>query len=85
MRIAEIRPQPDYTLIITATDGRIGRGDVTSYLEYEAFACLKDKGEFVKVTNGGYFIEWSCGADLSADTLEARWSLIDQTQIAAPA
>jgi uncharacterized protein with HEPN domain len=22
--------------------------------------------------NGGYFVEWACGADLSADTIEAR-------------
>ncbi|MFH0728984.1 MAG: hypothetical protein V2B19_21930 [Pseudomonadota bacterium] len=25
--------------------------------------------------NGGYFIEWDCGADLSADTIEARWQM----------
>ena len=25
------------------------------------------------IYNGKYFIEWECGADLSADTIEARW------------
>jgi hypothetical protein len=29
--------------------------------------------EFQKVTHGGYFVEWACGADLSVDTIEARW------------
>jgi len=32
-----------------------------------------DKKEFEQIYNGGYFIEWDCGADLSADTIEARW------------
>jgi hypothetical protein len=26
----------------------------------------------MKISNGGYFVEWNCGADLSADTIEAR-------------
>jgi len=30
----------------------------------------------MQVLNGGYFIEWDCGADLSADTIEARWQQI---------
>jgi len=25
--------------------------------------------------DGGYFIEWEGGADLSADTIEARWQV----------
>jgi hypothetical protein len=32
----------------------------------------------MKVSNGGYFIEWDCGADLSADTIEARWQVTGQ-------
>lgn len=24
----------------------------------------------------GYFVEWDCGADLSADTIEARWQVV---------
>jgi len=79
MRIAELHPQPDWVLSIIAEDGRIGRFDVTSYLEYEAFEELRDHNEFMKVSNGGYFIEWACGADLSADTIEARWEVIGKT------
>ncbi|TLU58271.1 MAG: DUF2442 domain-containing protein [Chlorobium sp.] len=75
MRIAELHPQPYWVLSIVADDGRVGCFDVTSYLDYEAFEKLRDPDEFLKVVNGGYFIEWECGADLSADTIEARWEV----------
>jgi hypothetical protein len=76
MRIAELHPQPNRLLSIVADDGRVGCFDVTSYLEYEAFEERIDHEEFMKVINGGYFIEWECGADLSADTIEARWQVV---------
>jgi len=75
MRIAELHPQPNWVLSIVADDGRVGYFDVTSYLNYEAFEKLRNPDEFLKVVNGGYFIEWECGADLSADTIEARWEV----------
>ena len=75
MRIAEVQAQPDWVLSIVADDGRVGRFDVSSYLQYEAFEALRDQTEFVKVVNGGYFVEWDCGADLSADTIKARWQV----------
>lgn len=73
MRIKEVFPQPNRVLSIVADDGRVGSFDVSPYLEYEAFEPLRDPGEFMKVSNGGYFVEWDCGADLSADTIEAHW------------
>jgi len=79
MRIAELRPQPNWILFIIADDGRVGTFDVGPYLGYAAFEDLRDHSEFVKVTNGGYFVEWDCGADLSADTIEARWQVVGKT------
>jgi len=76
MRIVELRPEPNWVLSIAADDGRVGSFDVSSYLEYEAFADLRDPSEFMKISNGGYFVEWDCGADLSADTIEAHWHVI---------
>jgi hypothetical protein len=73
-----IRPQPNWVLSITADDGRVGTFDVSPYLGDPAFANLRDHGEFAKVTNGGYFVEWDCGADLSADTIEARWQVVGE-------
>ncbi len=75
MRIVELEAQPNCILSIVADDGRVGRFDVSPYLQYEAFEALRDETEFKKVINGGYFVEWDCGADLSADTIEARWQV----------
>lgn len=74
MTIAEIFPKEDYTLYIRTDEGKTGLFDVKPYLESEAFAPLKDKREFMRIRNGKYYIEWECGADLSADTIEARWT-----------
>ncbi len=76
MKLVEVRPQPNWTLSIIADDGSIGVFDVRPYLNNEAFEELQDPREFAKVTNGGYFVEWACGADLSTDTLEARWQVV---------
>ena len=73
MRIAELQARSNWILSIVADDGRVGRFDVSPYLQYEA---LRDETEFKKVVNGGYFVEWNCGADLSADTIEARWQVV---------
>ncbi len=72
MRIAQLTPQANFVLSIVTDDGRCGDFDVSPYLKYEAFATLQDLREFMKVTNGGYFVAWDCGADLSADTIEAQ-------------
>lgn len=76
MRVVELEAQPNCVLSIVADDGRVGRFDVSPYLQYEAFEALRDESEFKKVINGGYFVEWDCGADLSADTIEARWQVV---------
>lgn len=76
MRVVEVQVQPNWVLSIVADDGRVGRLDVISYLQYEAFEALRDQNEFVKVANNEYFVEWDCGADLSADTIEARWEIV---------
>lgn len=73
MKIAEVVPQNDYILHIKTEEGQTGLFDVTPYLESEMFTPLKIKSEFNRVHNGTYFIEWDCGADLSADTIQARW------------
>ena len=73
MNIIQIIPKDNYVLYVKAEDGEAGLFDVNPYLESEVFAPLKNRGEFERIRNGKYFIEWDCGADLSADTIEARW------------
>jgi hypothetical protein len=72
MRIIEVIAEPDFTLRVTSDNGRVATVDVRPFLHFEAFEPLKDPEEFVRVRNGGYFIEWDCGADLSADSIEAH-------------
>ncbi|MBF0502979.1 MAG: DUF2442 domain-containing protein [Candidatus Riflebacteria bacterium] len=71
-KIAKLTPHKDWTLSVTTSDGRTGQIDIRPYLQYEAFEELKDITEFMKIKNGGYFVEWECGADLSVDTIEAK-------------
>ncbi len=80
MKIASISPNRDGTLTVVREDGIVGVFDVRPYFDLEAFGALREAGEFAKVSNGGYFVEWACGADLSADTIEARadWKLGDR-------
>ena len=77
MTIAEITPKDDYVLYVKLDDGRSGLLDITPFLDSEVFAPLKNREEFERVHNGRYFIEWACGADLSADTIEARWRPVE--------
>jgi len=76
MRIVELEAQANWVLSIVADDGRVGRFDVSPYLQYEAFEALREKTEFKKVIDSWYFVEWDCGTDLSADTIEARWQVV---------
>jgi len=75
MTIINIKPESDGVLFVVSDDGRTGTFDIKPYLNYEAFEPLRDIKEFTKVSNGGYFIQWPCGADLSADTIEANWQM----------
>jgi hypothetical protein len=75
MIISKIQPESNWMLSVSAEDGRTGTFDLTPYLEFEAFEALRDLNEFIKVSSRGYFVEWACGADLSADTIEAKWSI----------
>lgn len=79
MTIREVLPKDNYKLYIVAEDGRSGLFDVSAYLNLEAFEELKNAESFRKVRSGGYFIEWDCGADLCADTIEAEWKLTPQS------
>lgn len=72
MKIALVSAMPDHVLKITTDDGTVGYFDVTPYLGFDAFKALVDPKLFSEVSSGGYYIEWSCGADLSADTIEAQ-------------
>jgi hypothetical protein len=87
VNIVEVEVAAAGVLRIVAEDGRSGTMDVRPYFDSVAFRPLADPEEFAKVRSGGYYVEWACGADLSADTIEARWvrlpSLDEQGRSAA--
>ena len=72
MTIVTVIPEENGILRIVTADGREGAFDVKPYFEYEAFEALKDNEEFKAVRHHGYYVDWLCGADRSADTLEAH-------------
>jgi len=74
MTIVNVTPREKWTLHVVFDNGRGGLFDVSPYLDCEAFFPLRKESEFQSVRNGGYYVEWACGADLSADTLEAHLS-----------
>jgi hypothetical protein len=72
MIIEKVFPQDDFTLHVESEYGISGTFDVKPYLDSEIFEPLKNPDEFRKIRNGKYFVEWQCGADLSADTIEVH-------------
>jgi len=86
MNIVEIIPKENYILYVKTEDGKAGLFNVQPYLKSEVFAPLKDQHEFERIHNGKYFVEWDCGADLSADTIQTRWNAIaEDAQPSVPA
>ena len=73
MKIVQVTSRQEGILHVVSEDGRSGDFDVRPYLSSQAFQPLKEWAEFSQVRNGGYYVEWRCGADFSADTIEARW------------
>lgn len=76
MKIAVLEVKPNWFLSIVTDEGLAGEFDVSPYLQYEAFEAIKDPAEFANIFNGKYFVEWGCGADLSADTIESKLLLV---------
>jgi hypothetical protein len=70
MNIREIVPLSGYMLRIVFENGRTGVFDVTPYLNDAAFLSLRQPENFRQIRNGGYYIEWESGADLSVDTID---------------
>lgn len=73
MNIRHVVPRYPCLLWIENDQGVSGVFDISPYLKGEAFAALNNQQEFERIHNGGYFVEWDCGADLSSDTLAAHW------------
>jgi hypothetical protein len=68
-RVKSVKPNPDYTLTLTFTDGEIRIFDVKPYLDKGIFRELRDMSVFNSVKPFLGSIQWQGGQDFCPDTL----------------
>jgi len=71
IRINEITPTDDYTIIVRLDNGKSGVFDVKEYLNMGVFSELKDIEYFRLVRNHGRYISWPNEQDFCADSIAA--------------
>jgi hypothetical protein len=80
-RVKDVRPNSDYTLTITFTNGEIKSFDVKPYLNIGIFRELKDKSLFNSVKPFLGSIQWKNGQDFCPDTLYLESAAADNFSI----
>jgi hypothetical protein len=68
-RVKHVRPEQNFTLLITFDNGEVKIFDVKPYLGIGLFAELKDLSLFNSVKPCLGSIQWANGVDLCPDTL----------------
>ncbi len=68
-RVVAVRPNPDYTLILTLAIGEVRTFDVKPYLDFGIFRELQDQRRFNSVRPFLGSIQWQNGQDFCPDTL----------------
>ena len=68
-RVTHVKPEQNFSLLLTFTNGEVKRFDVKPYLEIGIFKELQDVSVFNSVKPFLGSIQWSNGVDLCPDTL----------------
>lgn len=68
-RVRAVKPNPDYTLTLTFTNGEVKSFDVKPYLHEGIFVQLREMNEFNSVRPFLGSVQWQGGQDLCPDTL----------------
>lgn len=68
-RVKYVKPNPDYTIILTFTNGEVKLFDMKPYLDKGIFSELKNISLFNSVKPFLGSIQWQNGQDLCPDTL----------------
>jgi hypothetical protein len=68
-RVINVKPEQNFMLLITFSNGEVKYFDVKPYLEIGIFKELKDMSLFNSVKPFLGSIQWSNGVDLCPDTL----------------
>jgi len=68
-RVQQVKPNPDYTITITFTNGEVKIFDVKPYLNKGIFQALKDRQIFNSVKPVLGSVQWIDGQDFCPDML----------------
>jgi len=68
-RVADVKPDQNYTLLLTFSNEEVKKFDVKPYLNIGIFKELQDQQVFNSVRPFLGSIQWSNGVDLCPDTL----------------
>lgn len=67
--VSDVKPLPNYILQLTFSNGEQKRFDMTPYLQYPVFQCLKNPG-FFKLAKVDYgTVTWPGDVDIAPETL----------------
>jgi hypothetical protein len=68
-RVVSVKPESNYMLLLSFTNGEVRRFDVKPYLDKGIFRALKNEATFHSVKPFIGSIQWANEADLCPDTL----------------
>ena len=72
IRVTSVKPQDDYKLSLTFSDGKAGVFDAKPYLDIGVFKELLNPSLFKSVKVVDATVEWANGADLCPDCIYLR-------------
>ena len=70
--VIKVVPSSDYVIVAEFETGEVRRFDMRPYLDFPAFAALKESGLFMRAHVAHGTVVWSEDIDLSPDTLYLR-------------
>lgn len=70
--VIKVAAAPDYSIVAEFETGEVRHFDMRPYLEYPAFAALKEPGMFMRAHVEHGAVVWNEDIDLSPDTLYMR-------------
>jgi len=77
--VIKVVAKPDFFIDVEFANGELRRFDMRPYLEYPAFAKLKEPGVFLRAHAKHGTVVWSEDIDLSPDTLYLRGHSVAQS------
>jgi hypothetical protein len=70
--VIKVLATPDYSIVAEFETGEVRRFDMRPYLDFPAYAALREPGVFMRAHVENGTVVWSDEIDLSPDTLYLR-------------